>query len=206
MTIFRLIPPLCLALALFSTGCATTPKRPEVNTWGDAQFTPTPKNTLALSAQLHPSVENAALSQLLTNEMQRAGFTFVPAAKADFLLAAVLNDVTTEQPYLRPNPAPAMLANPQSTQQIINGRGGYYAPTFTSQTTTVPVGTFVFHSQQISLYLYTNPQKSGDGLKMVWQGTIDAGKASTEDRERILIRTLLGYFGKVHGGEVDLVP
>lgn len=201
MNIFRLIPLLWLPMVLFSAGCATT-HRPEVNTWGDAQFAPTPTNTIAITDRLHPSAEDEALGRLLTDEMQRSGFIFAPAAQADFLLAYVTDDVSVEQPNFHALPQESMLSNqsltPQTTGQILDGPGG-------PQSFVITGNTFVFHSKKISLYLYNNPQKSGDRIKMVWQGTIDAGKSVAADRERILLRTLLGYFGKVHGGEVDLV-
>src|ERR1700744_261468 len=110
MNIYRLFSMFLLACALFSAGCATQ-KRPEVNSWGDTHFTPTPKNTLAMTDRLHASPEDVALGRLLTDEMQRAGFTFAPAAQADFLLAYVTDDVSTEQQNFHAMPQESMLSN-----------------------------------------------------------------------------------------------
>lgn len=87
---------------------------------------------------------------------------------------------------------------PQTSGQILET---YNTPS----SRTVTLKTFVFNSKEISLYLYTNPQKQAGGLKMVWQGTITAGKSVTAEQEHILVRTLLDYFGKNHSGRVDLV-
>jgi hypothetical protein len=147
---------LFLLPVLFAAGCATT--HPEVDTWRDARFSVTATNTIAMTDRPAPTQEDAALGRMVTTEMQREGFIFVPAAQADYLLTFV-----TENPGREQNSVP-----------------------------------------DISLYLYTNPQKTADGLNVVWRGTIDAGKSLPPDQEPFLIRTLLGYFGQAHDGPVRL--
>ncbi len=199
MTFYRVMIFLSLPLASLLTGCATS--GPQVNTWRDTQFSPTMTNTIAMTDRPKPTAEDAQLGQILVTEMQRAGFDFVPAAQADYLLTYVTDNLTDEQPYLQSLPQESLASNrpltPQTSGQILET---YNAPS----SRTVTLKTFVFRSKEISLYLYTNPQKQAGGLKMVWQETITAGKSVTAEQEHILVRTLLDYFGKNHSGRVDL--
>ena len=149
----------------------------------------------------NPTPEDAELGRILLAEMQREGFTFVPATRADYLLTYMTDNTTEKQLNMRTLPQESMLSGrpltPQNNLQIAEAAN-------TPQSMVTTINTFTFHSKQLSLYLYTNPQKQIGGLKMVWQGTIDAGSSLTEDRELILIRNLLGYFGKNHQGAISL--
>lgn len=189
----------CLLLLVLSAGCVT--HRPELNTWRDDRFAPSPTNTLAFTARPNPSAEDAALGQMLVAEMRREGFVFVPEAQADYLLTYVLDDTMDERTYVEIHPHESMMSvrplTPQTTQQAIYSS---YSPMTGADTVT----TLVFHSKDIRLYLYTNPKTHPGGLQMAWQGNMAAGKSVTAARELQLIRTLLGYFGKDQNGRVNL--
>ena len=189
-----------LALAVLSAGCATG--RPEVNTWHDARFSPTPTNTIALTERPHPNAQDQALGQMLVTEMQREGFHFVSAAQADYLLTYVLDDTAEEREVVEPRPPDNMLLGrsltPQTTDQIFFRS---YQPGFQSGVTS----TVVFQSKDIRLYVYTNPKTHREGLQMVWQGSISAGTSVTVEKELRLVRTLLTYFGRNQNGKVGLV-
>lgn len=202
-----------LALALFSTGCATS-KPPMVDTWRNSQFSPTPADKIALTDQPNPGPQDAAIRQLLIDELQREGFPVVSSDQADYLLACVLDEaVETQQivhvyPEYNPMMQPGPLT-PQTDSQV----GGIYKDRATQQWfNPLPspppdrVVTFRFTSKFIRLYLYTNPKTHAGNFQLVWQGNIDVNQPVSAGREQLLLKTLLGYFGKNHNGRVNLAP
>jgi hypothetical protein len=68
---------------------------------------------------------------------------------------------------------------------------------------TIVQTEYVHPNKGIRLYLYANPEKYS-GLQIAWQGCIEAGESVSPDREPLLIRTLLGYFGQDYAGSIDL--
>lgn len=198
MKIRRLIALLWLppTLAILSAGCAS--HHPMVNTWSNAQFSPTRADKMGLTLRPNPSPEDAELGRLLVAELKLEGFDLVPIEKADYLLTYVLEDNWTvdEQNRITTSVVPP----PQTTQQM------FLPPQ--AQTPSAPISTvstpIVFHSKGIRLYLYTNPQTRPGGLQIAWQGYIDAGNTVSAERETVLIRTLLGCFGQEQHRRVDL--
>jgi hypothetical protein len=91
---------------------------------------------------------------------------------------------------------PGRSPTPQTTEQIF----------ISSMDTprTYPTSTFIYHSKDIRLYLYTNPQTQPGRLRLVWQGSIAAGESVSAERELLLLQTLLSYFGKDQNGRVNL--
>lgn len=66
--------------------------------------------------------------------------------------------------------------------------------------------TYRFFSQNILLYLYTNPKTQAGNFKMVWQGSIEGGSSTSASHQQLLLQTLLRYFGKSQNGRVNLSP
>lgn len=175
---------------------------PEVHTWRDPQFNPSPANKFALTDRRNPSPTDAKLGQLVVAELQAQGFQLVPAEQADYLLTYVLEN-NTEEDYHHPVvTAQPMMTPPQTTEQIGNpylGEGGMTAQ-------PVVVTPNIYQVKDIRLYLYTNPKTHGGHFQLAWQGSISQGKAVPEKNEPALIKTLLGCLGKDHDGPVKLSP
>ena len=190
-----LIPTLVILLA----GCAT--HHPMVSTWPESQFSPTRADKIALTLRPQASPEDAELGRLLVDELNREGFHLVPIEKADYLMACGFTDelvedqghwVTTTTPAAPPQTTAQIFTQPQP--MLING-------STPASGVRQPV---VFRSRGIWLFLYTNPKTNPGGLRIAWQGYITTGQIVTGERETLLLRTLLGYFGQEQHGPVNL--
>ncbi|HLZ54762.1 MAG TPA: hypothetical protein VKS19_09820 [Verrucomicrobiae bacterium] len=185
-----LLPPLVILMA----GCAT--RHPMVSTWHESEFSPTRADKIALTLRPRPSPEDAELGRLLVDELKREGFNLVPMEKADYLIAGTLTDeLVTDQQHRITTTVPA--PPPQTTGQIMT------LPSSSASETSIsrPV---IFRNRGIRLFLYTNPKTNPSGLQIAWQGYIATGQPATAERETLLIRTLLGYFGQEQHGPVNL--
>jgi len=130
------------------------------------------------------------------DELKREGFNLVPMEKADYLIAGTLTDeLVTDQQHRITTTVPA--PPPQTTGQIMT------LPSSSASETSIsrPV---IFRNRGIRLFLYTNPKTNPSGLQIAWQGYIATGQPATAERETLLIRTLLGYFGQEQHGPVNL--
>ena len=77
-------------------------------------------------------------------------------------------------------------------------------PGETSMQTAIVETEYIHPDQGIRLYLYVNPKTHPGGLQIAWQGCIEAGETVSPDREPLLIKTLLGYFGQDYTGRIEL--
>lgn len=215
-----------LALACLSAGCAT--KQPLVGAWRDPQFSVTRSNKIALTEQVNPDPQNVAFGQLLTNELKQEGFTLVSSDQADFLLAYALEEDLKEQQTVRhydyrytqdPMSAPGSIPSypgargTMSALQVQSAPGSISSYPGARDTMSAlqvqPVerdSTYRFFSQNILLYLYTNPKTQAGNFKMVWQGSIEGGSSTSASHQQLLLQTLLRYFGKSQNGRVNLSP
>lgn len=202
-----------LALALISTGCATS-KPPMVDTWRNPKFFPTPADKIALTDHPVPGPQDAALHRLMVDELQREGFSVVSSDQADYLLAYVLDEAVQIQQvaHIHPQYNPMMQPGPLTPQT--DAQYGATSRDLVTHNWTGPppaplpdrVDTFRFTSDYIRLLLYTNPQTHAGDFQLVWQGNIDVDQPVSAEREQLLLKTLLGYFGKSQNGRVNLSP
>lgn len=210
MKMCRLVVLLCLppVLAVLSAGCAS--HRPVVSAWNNSQLSLTRADKLALTLRPDPSPEDAELGRILVAELQREGFDLVPIEKADYLLACALGDdwEQAQQHQMITTTIPG--SPPQTTRQIL-------AQTQPSLTSSVPESSlgvpassiskpFIFHSRGIRLFLYNNPKTHPGRLQIAWQGYITVEKSVSAERETVLVKTLLGYWGQEQHGPVNLPP
>lgn|GEM_PF-4637493 len=178
-----------------------------VGAWCDPQFPVTRADKIALTEQVNPNPQNAALGQLLTTELKQEGFLLVSPDQADFLLTCAMEKELKEQQTVRhydyrftqdPMTAPSPISSPP-------GAIGITTPVL--QALPVERDTaYRFFSQDILLYLYTNPKTQAGNFKMVWQGSIEGGSSTSASHEQLLLQTLLRYFGKSQNGRVNLTP
>lgn len=192
--LLRLLPPLIILMA----GCAT--RHPVVSTWHQSEFSPTRADRIALTLRPRPSPEDAELGRLLVDELKREGFNLAPIEKADYLMACTLTDELVEdrQHWITTTvPAPP----PQTTAQIMAQSPAPPSSSIPAASISRPV---IFRNRGIRLFLYTNPKNNPGGLQIAWQGYIATGQPATAERETLLIRTLLGYFGQEQHGPVNL--
>ena len=188
-----------LALMLLASGCASM-QTPEVHTWRDPQFNPTPANKFALTDRPNASPVDVQLGKLVVAELQAQGFQLVPYDQADYLLTYVFENTVEEDGYHPVMVGQPMMAPPQTTEQIGN-------PTLQSgMVQTVVVTPNVYPVKDIRLFLYTNPKTHGGHFELAWQGSISQGKSVPPKNEPALIKTLLGCLGKNQDGPVKLSP
>jgi hypothetical protein len=189
---------LALALAFLSTGCAT--QRPRVDTWRNPQYSPTPANKIALTDRPNPRPQDATLGRLLVAELQRKGFALVPSEQADYLLTYVVS-VSYDEEH-RPVATTVVSAPSQAAWDDATMSQAWHS----SVPPTVYANPVIYRSRDLRLYLYTNPKTHSGNFQMVWQGDIAAGLTASAERDSVLVRTLLDYFGKDQNGRVDLAP
>jgi hypothetical protein len=201
-TLFLLMP----FLAMLSAGCATTNHPTLAARRGDG-FSPARTDKIALTLRPNPGPEDALLGRLLTAELQREGFHLVPPEQADYTLVYAVEDDSTAT-YLPERDF--VVATPQETEQQRAASAtppppGFSRPRpgFTPASSIGPT-VVVYHDKGIRLYLYTNPQTHAGKFELAWSGCIEAGERISPDREPMLIKKLLGYFGQDYLGQVNL--
>lgn len=187
-------------LTILSAGCASN--RVLVSTRHDAHFSPTPADKISMALRPNPSAEDAALGSVLLAELARENFNIVTNVDADYVLAYLVEDDSTE------NYVPARdyaISAPSQTSKDIIASGLPAPPGFTRAPSgfapSAGATIIVYHNKGIRLYLYANPKKY-PGLQIAWEGCIEAGESIPAEREAVLIRTLLGYFGQDYIGRV----
>lgn len=197
---------LSAALAALSSGCASTaPTGTLITAQRNPDFSPARTDTICLSQQLDPRREDAALRSALTAELARENFNIVTNTDADYTLACLIEDDSTVESvqkttsaYTYPNP---MLAGPYLAVPISpEGQENTGEPSL--ETATVQTD-YVHVNSGIRLYLYANPKKY-PGLQIAWEGCIVAGRTVSAELEPLLVKALLGYFGKDFTGRVGL--
>ncbi len=197
---FLLLPFLTILLA----GCASN--HPTVGAWRGAGFSPAQKDKIALTLRPNPSYEDAEVGRVLTAELQREGFNLVPLAEADYTLAYAVEDDSTET-FLPARvfalPAPPQISNIIIAPGMLVSHGIFDPRTQEFQPSIDPT-VVVYHAKGIRLYLYTNPKTHPGGLQIAWSGCIDAGVRVSAEREPLLIRALLAYFGQDYIGRAEL--
>lgn len=183
---------------VFAAGCASN--HPVVGAWREGNFFPTRTDKIALTLRPHPNAEDALLGQMLAAELKRENFDIVPLAEADYTLAyAVENDAVES---FVSSPQFTVQTPPQSTREMVLPNGmPVYQPAQDGASSAHPA---VYDTKGIRLYLYTNPQTHAGNFQIVWSGCIDAGERISEGREPLLIKSLLGYFGKDYNGAINL--
>lgn len=201
---------LSLAMAILFTGCATTPTGILITAQRDPDFAPTRTNTICLALQNNQSAENTQLGKALMAEFSNEHFNIVTNADTDYTLTYLIEDDSTSEIVPRAihipsstqasppafpigNPSPYLRAEMPPTE----------APGEPSLQTTIVQTEYIRPDQGIRLYLYANPKKY-PGLTIAWQGCIEAGESVSPEREPLLIKTLLGYFGQDYTGRIFL--
>ncbi|MDE3065995.1 MAG: hypothetical protein KGJ60_00445 [Verrucomicrobiota bacterium] len=198
----RLLLLLPLAVSLLSAGCASN--RPLVSAWRDPHFSPTPADTIALTSRPLPGPGDAELQHALVAELQHAGFRLAPPDQADYTLAFAVEDeggeiiVPASRIVPQSVPPTRILAVPGAAFEVpgSSAEGPQQLPAPPAATDYVDKG--------IRLFLYANPKTHPGGLQTAWEGCIDAGHKISTEREPVLLRTLLAYFGRDYTGRVSL--
>jgi len=199
---------LSLLLAAFLTGCASTvPNGILITAQRDPAFSPARTNTICMSILNNPSRENTDLGAALMAELVSEHFNIVTNSDADYTLAYLIEDDSTSEivprathPYINPNMAPP----PGLHGTLVPLTFENEQPGEPSMQTTIEPAEYVHPDKGIRLYLYTNPKTHAGGLQIAWQGCIEAGETVSPDREPLLIKTLLGYFGQDYTGRIEL--
>lgn len=202
-----------LALAALSSGCASTaPTGILVTAQRDPSFSPLRTDKICLAQQPNPNAEDAALTSALMTELTNENFNIVTNIDSDYTLACVIEDDSTTEsvpraihPYTQSNAQwvqPEMPVAGSSTGRYLDREDQEDVGEPGLQTQIVQA-EYVHPEQGIRIYLYANPKRH-PGLQIAWQGCIEAGKTVSSEREPLLLKTLLSYFGQDYTGRVDL--
>ena len=190
-----------LILAILSAGCAT--QRPQVETWCNPQYSPTPTDKIALTDRHDPSPQEEALSRLLVTELQNEGFALTSPDQADYLINCIFDESTERKQVISHSGYNLAIQGPSTPQTAEQARAMSYLPLPPPPDRTT---TYSFTSKSILLHLYTNPKTHAGKFQMVWQGSINVDQSVPAGGEEILLKTLLGHFGKNQNGHVDTAP
>lgn len=197
--------PGLLALAT-ATGCAS--HKAYVLARRDPQYSPNPTNRIALVNHLKPRPEEEALRAILTAELKQLNFHLVPQEQADYTLTYWIENnwelrKVPEQTY-DPSFGPPFTTAPIGP--LPPGATVFYQDTLHPPHRAME--TMVEHAipvQGIRLQLYSRPSTPAGRPETVWEGYIDAGSKVAPEREPVLLKTLLTFFGKDHAGRTKLV-
>jgi len=179
----------------------------------DASFSPTLAARIAMVNQLKPRPEDQELAVALTAELKRQGFHLVPQEEAEYTLSYWIEEnwhqrkipVKTYDPLGRdPNFTSSPLP-PSSLEYGMAVSGGPVYPSPKDGRVTVILVDDPVAVQGIRLQLYSRESARAGRLQTAWEGYIDAGFKVAPEREPILLRTLLTYFGKDYTGRARLV-
>lgn len=193
---------LCLLLlataAVLTPGCASN--QVLVCAQRNTLFSPSPEDKIALTLRPGPDAEDATLGSLLAAEMKREGFNIVTNTDADYSLAYLVEDDSTEQTYLHQRTIPA--SPPQTTRDVLTP--GVTGPSQTLPPTTVTTPTTLeFRRTGIRLYLFTNSKTHPGVPQIAWTGCVQVEKTIPPESEPALIKMLLGHFGRDYLGRVE---
>lgn len=195
---------LLLTLTGLITGCAS--RTALVIARRDAQFNLSAASKISLAAHAHPRESELALQQTLITALHERGIEIVPPAQADFTLAYWLDDSWKpgkkvvyyydggwQNTYPMAQPT-FMYAGPQGQMLYEDQR---------------PIRQRVvdspYYIQGIRLKVYPKTGTNTDPFKAAWEGYIEGGKRVSHKRERVLLRTLLNYYGKDFAGRTALL-
>jgi len=194
--------------AAMATGCAS--HKAYVLARRDPQYSPNPTNRIALVNHLKPRPEEQMLCIALTAELKQQGFHLVPQEEADYTLTYWIED------NWRPRKTPVQTYDPfgydprfgggsMPTPQFFPGGATIYPiPLNTPPRTEIMIDDPV-SVQGIRLQLYSRASAQGGRPYTAWEGYIDAGFKVRPEREPVLLRTLLTYFGKDYAGRAKFV-
>jgi hypothetical protein len=200
-----------LMVVALAPGCAS--HKAYVLARRDASFSPTPATRIAMVDHLKPRPEDQELSVALMAELKRQGFHLVPQGEAEYTLSYWIEENWRQRKVLVKTYDPVGLdpgfnssAIPRSQLEYgmaVSGGTIYPSPRDGRVTETWvddPVAV-----QGIRLQLYSRESARAGRLQTAWEGYIDAGFKVSPEREPILLRTLLTYFGKDYAGRARLV-
>lgn len=197
--------PLLLFVVWWSTGCAS--KQAYVIARLDPQYSPTSSNKLALARQNQPRSEEQELSRALVAELERQGFQIVPQAEADYTLACwIENDWRTQKTIVRTVEPGLVLRGGVPTQMPL--APGSPTQFYHHQLHHHQVARVVDEqvpAQGIRLRLYPRESPQAGRFQPAWDGYIDGGSKISLKRQPILLKTLLGYFGRDFNGRATLL-
>jgi len=208
--LFVLFPSL-LVIAVVSMGCAS--HKAYVLARRDGSYSPSPASKIAIVNNLKPRPEDQTLCVALMAELKQQGFRIVSQEEAEFTLSYWIEDNWHERKvpvrtYDSPGYDPRFSPGPMPSSQLYAGGTppgaiAYQSPTAGRVTETMvddPVAV-----QGIRLKLHSRDSARAGRLETAWEGYIDGGFKVVPEREPILLRTLLTYFGKDYTGRARLV-
>lgn len=190
----------CLALGL--SGCAT---RSALVIARCPKPLPAAAKKIAILPSPQPQPSEEFLVKCVATGLKQAGLEIVPQPQADFMLSCAFEDdwqtyqrptTPTVAPYMQSSTGPILV--PPGTLLFKGSRWSGESP-ITSTYTEEQVAI-----KGIRLRIFWNRGLQTGHFETAWEGYIETGRQSDEEREPILIRTLLRYFGRNYSGKAKL--
>ena len=194
------------------TGCAS--RKAYVIARLDPQFSTASFNKISLAQQNQPLPDEQELGRALIAELERLGLQIVPQDAAEYTLACgIENNWRTRKIIVHAVEAiePGLVRSggiitPMPYSPIYVSPGGWHGPYYhTAPFQMTRVVDEQIPAQGIRLRMYSRHSINAGRFQAVWDGYIDGGSKVTRRRQPILLKTLLGYFGKDYSGRVALL-
>jgi hypothetical protein len=194
-------------MAVCFTGCVS--KQAYVIARLDPQYSPTSSSRIALVHQNQPRPEDQDLGRALVAELERQGFQIVPQEAADYTLACwIENDWRTRKTIVQTSEPGLGLRGETLTHMppaAYSSPGGSFTHYHATPYQTTRVVDEQVPAQGIRLRLYPRANSRAASLQPAWDGYIDGGPKVSAERQPILLKTLLSYFGRDFTGPAPLL-
>jgi hypothetical protein len=191
------------ALLVLSAGC-TTHLADIVARRGSP---PLPSNgrNVALMTSVQARPQDGPLQRVVVAELERNGYHIVTQPEADYTLVCYVEDnwLTQLGPSAwldLPSSSPSITVLPADRKVVAEKRETHYDPYLTSNycpKEKVP-------KQGVRLRFYSSPSLQAGRFETAWEGYIEAGLTLRPEREPLLVKTLLTFFGRDYVGRVKL--
>ena len=195
---------------IFGTGCAS--RTAYVIARQNARYPLTCANKIAIADHAHPREEEEVLRQALLGELRQQGFELVAPDKAEFSLTYWIDESwrrgkivvsNREGFWADPNREPGTPYLPAVPPYF--GRPGFTRPYGEPQIGIQHVVDVPYATRGIRLKLFDQASMRSGRMETAWDGYIEGGDRVATQREPVLLRTLLQYFGKDFVGRAKLV-
>lgn len=190
-----------LSLLLLLAGCAK--RSSDIVARCGPQPVMTGASRIALLPTAQPRPEDLVLQKVVVAELERNGHRIVPQAEADYTMTCYVeeNFVTRLQastPMLNHTSMPGSPGTGVYLVQPTESFPGLNPEERLPRVEKIP-------RQGIRLRFYSGPSLRAGRFETTWEGYIEDGFTLRPERQPILVKTLLSYYGRDFIGRVKLV-
>ena len=193
-----------MCIGVMTTGC--TSRSAYVIARQNVRFPVSLTNKIALAEHAYPAPHEQSLRKTLMAQLRQQGCALVAPSEAEFTLTYWI-DVSWKRAKIVVSDREGTWADPANP----GGRYGYYSATPFGPAYSEPslsmqhVVEVPWETKGIRLKVFPQESMRAGNLQTAWDGYIEGGDEVSEQREPILVRTLLDYFGKDFSGRAKLI-